>query len=63
MAKRNSKPAPAETTIDIVDGAYELVNMPIQKISTGFGEFDLETLTEAEAEKLIKNGCKFIRKK
>ena len=59
-----SKPKPvAETTIDIVDGEYELVNMKPIKVSTGIGEFDLENLTKEQANSLIEIGCQWIRKK
>lgn len=66
MAKSSKKkvtPALEEATIiPILDGEYQLVNMPLQRISVGIGEYDLNTLTEAQADTLIDLGCKWISK-
>ena len=63
MATRKKKVVSEDAEIiPILDGQYELVNMPLQSISVGIGEYDLNTITEAQADTLIDLGCKWIRK-
>ncbi len=68
MAKQTSVPAkskstPVENTIDIIDGAYQLVNIKPINVNTGIGNFNLDNLTTEQAEALIEIGCSWIRKK
>jgi hypothetical protein len=51
-----------DTITSILDGKYELVNKEPIVIQTGFGTFDLGNLSVSQAEKLVSNGYRYIRK-
>ena len=59
MASRNKQPVQKNL---ILEGKYELIGKVPAKFSTGFGTFETDSLTEKQAELLIRKKVSFIRK-